>query len=225
MNMVIDPPATRTPECVSDLVLDRLVAGELDARKVETIERHAGGCAACAERLARARRGFDAWPGEVQPAALWAQVEQALARAGAASSFFSGIDADAREHLMQYCRILELGVGDELTREGDAELEMYVILDGVFDVTAGGQLIDARRQGDVVGEIAFLTDGRRTATVRAGTPARVLVLRDQFLEKFTQAHPAAGYRLMMNLARIVAGRFAEKVRTLAGMKANEAIGT
>ena len=41
---------------------------------------------------------------------------------------------------------------------------------------AGGKQIATRGAGDFVGEIALLTEARRTATVRAATPVRCLIL-------------------------------------------------
>ena len=50
---------------------------------------------------------------------------------------------------------------------------MYLILDGMFVVEVDDQEVAEIGPGAVVGELASLRDGTRTATLRARTPGRV----------------------------------------------------
>ncbi len=57
--------ATRETTCAdtpSDLALDRLNLGLLDAARAAEVEDHLAGCEACAARFARIAEGFDAFP-------------------------------------------------------------------------------------------------------------------------------------------------------------------
>ena len=66
--------------------------------------------------------------------------------------------------------------GAQLIEEGKKGREFFVLVEGTVDVTRGGKQIATRGAGDFVGEIALLTETRRTATVRAATPVRCLIL-------------------------------------------------
>jgi NADH dehydrogenase FAD-containing subunit len=76
--------------------------------------------------------------------------------------------------------------GDVIIREGEAGESAYVILAGKVEVTReqGQETIHLTTlsEGECFGEIALLTDAKRTATVTCLTPVDVTVLhREQFL--------------------------------------------
>jgi len=66
-------------------------------------------------------------------------------------------------------------VGETLTVQGDPGDELYLVIDGVFDVGVDGERIAEVGPGAIVGERAILEGGVRSATVRARTAARVAV--------------------------------------------------
>ena len=71
----------------------------------------------------------------------------------------------------------KLGEGETLVEQGEAGANLYLILDGVLAVERDGEEIAEVGPGAIVGEQALLQeDARRTATLRARTPARVVVL-------------------------------------------------
>jgi hypothetical protein len=72
--------------------------------------------------------------------------------------------------------------GETLVRQGDPGREMFLILDGAFDVDIDGETVARVGAGAVVGELALLGDGRRQATLRAAGPARVAVLGPEHVQ-------------------------------------------
>jgi len=72
--------------------------------------------------------------------------------------------------------------GHRLTREGVVGREAFVVLDGEADVFVDGELIATVGPGDVVGEVA-IDAGPRSATVRARTAMRVLVVGGAFEDR------------------------------------------
>lgn len=66
--------------------------------------------------------------------------------------------------------------GDRLTREGVSGHEAFIILEGDAEVFVDGQSVATLGRGEFVGEIAMLDHAPRTATVRASTPLRALVV-------------------------------------------------
>ena len=70
--------------------------------------------------------------------------------------------------------------------EGEVAGEFYAIADGTLEVTQGGARRNELARGDYFGEIALLRGSTRMATVRAVTPARLLVLsKEDFLDCVT----------------------------------------
>jgi hypothetical protein len=69
-----------------------------------------------------------------------------------------------------------LGCGEVLVEQGERGADMFLVVDGVLDVEVDGDPVARVGSGAVLGELAVLGDGRRTATVRAAGPSRVAVL-------------------------------------------------
>jgi CPA1 family monovalent cation:H+ antiporter len=60
--------------------------------------------------------------------------------------------------------------GVELTREGEFGHSVFVVLEGSAQVAVEGAAVRELARGDLFGEIAVLSSGRRTATVVSATP-------------------------------------------------------
>ena len=63
-----------------------------------------------------------------------------------------------------------------LGREGSIAYEFFVIEDGAAEVTIDGRHVTDLGPGDFFGEIGSLERERRTATVTATTPIRLIVM-------------------------------------------------
>jgi CRP-like cAMP-binding protein len=71
---------------------------------------------------------------------------------------------------------VSLPAGAVLCQEDAYGREAFVILSGTVTVSHGDDVIATLGHGSVVGEIALLGDGRRTATVTAAEPVEALVM-------------------------------------------------
>jgi hypothetical protein len=77
-------------------------------------------------------------------------------------------------------RFRRLQAGRTLIRQGEQGQELFLLFDGVLQVEVDGEPVTRVGPGAILGEMALLQDGRRTATLRAVTPCRVAVVpRDQ----------------------------------------------
>jgi Cyclic nucleotide-binding domain len=119
---------------------------------------------------------------------------------------FHGIGDEARREIAKRSFVLHVEAGDLLVRKSTVERELYVVLEGELAVEGA----EVRLGKDaMIGEVGFLgTEGVRTATVRAVTPSRVLVLRRKFLDDLAAKQPHLAYVVSRNLARILADRVA-----------------
>jgi hypothetical protein len=68
-----------------------------------------------------------------------------------------------------------LAAGELLAEQGARCEELFLLLDGVLSVEVDGGAVAEVGPGSILGERAILEGGRRTATLRAVTPARVAV--------------------------------------------------
>lgn len=71
---------------------------------------------------------------------------------------------------------LRIEAGQPLVLQGQAGRDLYLVIDGAFDVEVDGEAVAQVGPGALVGELAVLEGGTRSATLRAVTPCRVAVL-------------------------------------------------
>jgi CRP/FNR family transcriptional regulator, cyclic AMP receptor protein len=103
---------------------------------------------------------------------------------------------------------VDLPDGKVLMREGETGAEMFLIASGSTRVERGGQVIGEYGPGAVLGEIALVSEGPRTATVTAVGPVRALVIGHREFHSLMDDHPKFREKVYEGLAR--------KVRTLEG---------
>jgi CRP-like cAMP-binding protein len=94
----------------------------------------------------------------------------------AAISLFAGLDEAALDAVAARASEVTVDAGQPLAVEGDFGHALYAIESGSAEVTADGQVLRVLGPGDVFGEVAVLASGRRTASVIAATPLRVIAL-------------------------------------------------
>ena len=76
-----------------------------------------------------------------------------------------------------------LEAGETLVEQGAEDDDVFLLLDGVLDVEVDGETVAEVGPGAFVGERAAVEGGARTATLRAMTPCRVVVLESEMLSK------------------------------------------
>jgi CRP-like cAMP-binding protein len=69
--------------------------------------------------------------------------------------------------------------GDVLCAEGELGRQAFIIVSGSAVVSRGDEVLATVGPGDLVGELALLGDGRRTASVTAIEPVRAYVMSAQ----------------------------------------------
>lgn len=113
------------------------------------------------------------------------------------------------------CTQITYNHGHVLLAENDPSDEMYIIGRGGVEVLVNPAAVDANgmkesiepvvltelRQGQVVGEVALVDQGVRSATIRVSRDDTLLLRlrRDQLL-RLCETYPVLGYKLMRNLA-------------------------
>jgi CRP-like cAMP-binding protein len=63
--------------------------------------------------------------------------------------------------------------GEVLFREGDVGNHMFVVLEGMLDITVGTKVVETAMSGALIGEMALIDSATRSATVTARTQCRL----------------------------------------------------
>ncbi|MHC4780747.1 MAG: Crp/Fnr family transcriptional regulator [Planctomycetota bacterium] len=90
--------------------------------------------------------------------------------------------------------------GADIIKEGDNSDNLFEMLEGEAVVTMNQTEIGSVAQGEIFGEVSFLTGKPRCATVKAQTKCLVQVIKEQDFEKISRHRPTLVYKLSKNLA-------------------------
>jgi len=118
------------------------------------------------ERWYRESHGKNTPWGEEDSPAFATAVESELERELSASIMRSDAKLQRRS----------LDAGETLVEQGDEGRELFLILDGIVDVEVDGEEVAELGPGTLLGEMALLEGGKRTASVYATTQVRVVVV-------------------------------------------------
>ncbi|WP_232000707.1 MDR family MFS transporter, partial [Mycobacterium kyorinense] len=97
----------------------------------------------------------------------------------AALPLFAGLDTAALAELRDHAEQIELQAGSYLFHAGDASDSLYVVRNGRLQILQNDVILRELGRGEVVGELGFLIDAPRSASVRA--------VRDSALIRVTKA--------------------------------------
>lgn len=118
----------------------------------------------------------------------------------AAIPLFSGLDDSDLGAIAAVASEVEASAGQKLATEGDFGHALYAIESGTANVTVDGTNVRTLGPGDVFGEIAVLSSGRRTASVVATSPMRLLALFKPGVWALEKQAPEAAERLRTLIA-------------------------
>ena len=116
---------------------------------------------------------------------------------------FASLSDDQRRRLAQWADEIDVDTGHHLIRQDGFGYEFFVILSGTAEVMDGEDHLADVVAGDFVGEIALTEGVRRSASVRATAPMRLIVMgRTEFLSMASQ---------MPSVAEQIRSRIAERL--------------
>lgn len=101
------------------------------------------------------------------------------------------------------------GPGEVVFRQGDAgKREAYLVHDGQVEIrrrtSNGERVLRTLAKGDLLGEVAFFSDGPHSATAVAIGRVTLLVVPADRLESLVRTKPNLGIALIRQLARMAA---------------------
>jgi CRP-like cAMP-binding protein len=108
---------------------------------------------------------------------------------------FDGVTDEELERIAGWFDVEDHPAGTRLTREGASGYAFFILDEGRARVELDGDEVNELSPGDVFGEVAFFTDGRRTANVFAETDVRVLSMFGTRFRELQALTPAIADRL------------------------------
>lgn len=121
---------------------------------------------------------------------------------------FEGLSEAELDSVLDICHQRSFEAGDLITEQGQPGDELYVIQDGFVEVLRQETQTDSAPKtvvnlgrGQIVGEMALVDRGRRSATVRAISDETILqvIQRDDF-DRLCDNNHHLGYTVMRNIA-------------------------
>jgi CRP-like cAMP-binding protein len=102
--------------------------------------------------------------------------------------------------------------GRVIARQGEKGREFFVIIEGSADVTVDGTKVASLGAGDFFGEMALVTEERRTATVTAVSPTRGLIIVDRAFARLLRDDPGIQAKILSAVAARAAANEADRGR-------------
>jgi CPA1 family monovalent cation:H+ antiporter len=118
----------------------------------------------------------------------------------AAIPLFAGLNETDLTALATAASKVEAEQGQQLASEGDFGHALYAIERGTAEVSAAGKKLRTLGPGEVFGEIAVVASGRRTASVVATSPMRLIALFKRDVWALEQRTPTTAERLRALIA-------------------------
>lgn len=149
----------------------------------------------------------DSAPVQLDAEKVWETVSRMRLTSSPEPTLLEALEEETARKLAEKGFVMSLSPGQTVTEKGLAEKEIFVILDGTFEVHDGDRRLRVMGRGDVIGEVAFFgREGRRTATVTAASEGRVLAIRRRFIDELRRNDPACAADILLQLARVLADR-------------------
>jgi CRP/FNR family cyclic AMP-dependent transcriptional regulator len=114
---------------------------------------------------------------------------------------FAGLSNRELQRIGELADEVDLPSGRVLMRQGESGSEMLIVIDGSARIERDGAVIAESGAGDVLGEIALLDGGPRTATVTLTRDSRLLVLGRREFQAAMDELPDLRLRVLEAVAR------------------------
>lgn len=121
-------------------------------------------------------------------------------------SWFKEFSPSDVEELVRLGEVLRFDPDEYIVKEGEEALSFYTLLEGEADVVKDSRVVNKLLTGECFGEIGHLSkDRKRTASIRASTPVKVLSIDSESISRLSPRSQASFYKafLTMTIERLV----------------------
>jgi len=132
------------------------------------------------------------------------------------SSLFSDTDVDILEDIADFCQRRECDDGDVLIEENSSDsYDIFILCEGNVEIISNftdktsSEVVISSQENDLFGEISWLLQNRRTASVRCvGEVTAIQIDGDQLMAYF-EANEESGFHFMKRIAKLLAERMSK----------------
>jgi hypothetical protein len=136
------------------------------------------------------------------------------------AELFEGLTSEEVTTLVSLGHVISCRAGDRVLNPGDPGREIFVILHGTFQVqrrtigatTLAVKVLKILSAGETFGEIRFLKNELRHASVKAREDSTLLILNAKALDRLVTTAPKIAAKVFRNIAKIIAVRMCDGVR-------------
>jgi CRP/FNR family cyclic AMP-dependent transcriptional regulator len=114
---------------------------------------------------------------------------------------FESLSGREREQVARWADEVEVKEGKHIVDQGHCAYEFFVIEDGTADVIRAGERLTELGPGDFFGELALLQTDRRTASVVATSPMRLIVMMSRDFKTMDRDIPHVAARVREAIER------------------------
>ena len=133
-------------------------------------------------------------------------------------SFMTGFTPEDTTKILGQLDLLDFKKNDIVFEKNDESEGMYCILEGSVEVvlpsTKGLIILAILNQGEIFGELGFISKIKRTATILVREDSKILLLNQKEFVKLESNYPSLALKLLTNLFSILVNRFNEKHEAL-----------
>lgn len=132
---------------------------------------------------------------------------------------FASLSDMELEAVAAICKERALVRGEVLAEQGAPGDEFYVVTSGFLEISVAGgeavsQVLVNLGKGQIIGEMALLDQGPRSATVRAVSEATIEVIRRADFEALCDENTRIGYVVMKDIAADLSFKLRHRNMTL-----------
>lgn len=128
-------------------------------------------------------------------------------------SLFRELSVEQLAEVSPFCTLLNLSAGDMLIKESDRQdADLYLLCKGAVEIVStsspitSGEVVISKEDKDVFGEMGWLTNAPRTASVRCHGNVQAIRVDGRALNKYLDSHTELGYAMMTHVAQTLAQR-------------------
>lgn len=132
---------------------------------------------------------------------------------------FDDLTSEEMEAVKKACLRRKFSKGEYIIKEGEKGQSLFFLRCGTVEVikeldSSNYKHLKDFEEGDFFGEISFLDDASRTASVVATDDCEVLELTSDKFDALVNTNPTAGMKIFRNIARDIALRLKRNTNEL-----------
>ena len=121
---------------------------------------------------------------------------------------FDGLKTNEIENIAKHLSSIELSKDEILVKEGEKGNCVCFVVEGTLDVikqslTGESVIITALHRGRSIGEMSVIDDFPRSATVKARTQVKLLILTREGFDLLLKENPQVGIKILKKISRLL----------------------